>query len=627
MELEIETGKMEDEDFELMTEYEVAIRYEEDTSGESFVSLVRQCLVSCDHPQGYCGSALQQWMPIIKWLPKYEIKKSFLLDIICGITVGVVLLPQGLSYGILAGLPAEYGLYSCLTAPVVYTLLGTCTQLQIGPFALISLLVNSMVGAIVDPDEDMERYTNTVLACTMMVGVLMACMSFCHMGFLVNYLSVPVMSGLTTAGALLIATSQMGNFLGVSVARSNFFKNWYDIFKNLGSANVATILIGCLCLGILLSFRFFKMRSEFGKTHKWVSTLPIALFVMLFAMLITWMGNLESKYNVQVLGDIPPGIPAPRIPESKYWTSQLLMPTLVISLVGYALSIATAKTFADKNKYEILPNQELFAIGMANLFSGMCNSYPSFSSLSRSALVHEIGAPSMLYNLVSAALVALVLLCLTKFLYYLPVSALSAIILDALFSLFLQMSEPLHLWKTSKRDFIVWTGTFFAVLGLGVATGLGIGLALSIAVLLQMVSYPHHAVLGRFPGISWLYKDSKRYRDVVDVPGVIIFRFDSSLHFANRDCFKESLMEGVSKRTSLHTLVLDAAAITSVDKSAMDYLRKINKILGVKGIEVIFANCRGCLRDALRTENISVQAYLCVHDAVKYAEHKKLHVK
>mmetsp|Transcript_10486 Transcript_10486/g.17092 ORF Transcript_10486/g.17092 Transcript_10486/m.17092 type:complete len:725 (-) Transcript_10486:46-2220(-) len=615
----------------LVTEQEVAmLYYEASRRGRSHTWFTgngakdSKCMCS----KSKCSlEAVKSFFPFLGWLPGYDYKENLKFDVMAGLTVGIILIPQGISYGLLADLPPQYGLYACLAAPIMYSLMGTCVQLQIGPFALISLLIANTVSKVVDP-EDEEKYVQAVLTCSILIGALLMIMGLLRMGSLVNFLSVPVISGLTTGGAFLIMTSQVSHFFGLTIPRGAFYTTWYLVFKNIGEINVATLIIGLLSLMVLVGFRFFKETETCKKLH--LRHLPVALIVMVTATLISWGADLQDRFGVQVLGDVPAGIPAPRFPTGFDMIGELMVPVLVISIVGYAISMATSKTFASKNNYEVNANQELFALGIANLMGGMFNGYPAFSSLSRSALVHEMGAKTPLHNAVSALMIVLVLLFLTKYLYSLPYACLSAIIFDSLKSLFMQLKDPIVLWKTDKADMIVWLVTFIAVLVLDIAIGLAVGVGFSILLLLYSVANPSWAVMGRFPKMNWIYKDISRFEDTELVPGVVVFRFDGALHFANRECFKKSILKTVRDRVMfnpldrIHSVVLDASSMTDCDSSGLQALAKVRSELSEQGIELIMCSCRGHFRDILKRCDLLFQEYVSLNDAVCYAEGKRV---
>jgi len=638
----------------LVTEHEVAMLYREDAPSPGFGfetwnsfraqnSCCRCCI--CQDSDGEfegrvpesCASvtwrALRTFFPFLQWLPAYDVKENLKLDVLTGLTIGVMLIPQGISYGLLAGLPPQYGLYTCLAAPVVYALMGTCVQVQVGPFALISLLVANTVRGVVDPEEDIDGYVDAVLTCSIMVGMLLTVMGLLRLGSLVNFLAIPVISGLTTGGAFLIMTSQMKYMIGVRIPRQDFFPTWIDIFRHIPDINFATLLIGLTSLSILVCFRKFKVTKTAKKWH--MRNVPVALLILILYTLIAWGFDLNKKFGVQVLGDLPSGIPAPVFPGAFDKFRELLVPTVVISIVGYALSMATSKTFSAKNNYEVSSNQELFALGLSNLAAGFFNGYPAFASLSRSAIVFELGAKTPLHNVVSSSVIILVLLLFTSTLYHLPYAILSAIIIDSLKSLFQQIWDPVRLWSTDRRDMVVWLVTFFAVLLLDVAYGLAVGVAFSIVVLLYSVANPSFAELGRFPKITWLFKDLSRFKSAEEVPGVLVFRFDTTLNFANRETFRKEILQAVKRRNEvhssateeyarLHSVVVDASSITDCDSSALSSLSKLQKELSKIDVELILCNCRGSFRDILKRSHFRTQEYLSLSDGVAYAEGKRL---
>lgn len=609
----------------LVTEQEVAMLYRESgPTGDR--KQPKLSLNSCTMQN--MGDILKRRVPCIEWLPKYSLRDNLKSDVIAGATVGFVLIAQGISYALLADLPAAYGLYACLAAPIVYALMGTSVQLQIGPFALISLLISNTVSATVDPDDNPEKYTEAVLVVSVLSGALMLLMGLFRLGVLVNFLAKPVISGLTTGGAFLIMTSQMSKFVGVDIPRGSFFATWVEIFKRVSEINVASFLIGFISLFILTVHREVK-KTRFGRKLR-LGHQPMQLYVLIVGTIASQFGGFEANYGVKVLGFVPAGLPPMHVPQAFDLTSDLLVPTLVISLVGYALSMATSKTFAEKNGYEVNANQELFALGMANLIGGFAMGYPAFSSLSRSALVHECGAKTSLHNLFSAAVVIIVLAFLTPFLEAMPYPCLAAIIFDSLNSLFRQVSEPFLLWKHDGRDMLIWIVTFISVLVLEVAYGLFIGIGFSFICLLITINNTPYAVLGRFPKLPWLFKDIHRFSDAEHVPGILIFRFDSALNFVNCENFRVNLMRQVAMRqtqcanvgSTLHSVVLDASSISDCDSTAMCALVKVYKELQSDNIELILCSCRGGFRDILRRSSLTFQEYVSIQGAVAYAHGK-----
>mmetsp|Transcript_11880 Transcript_11880/g.22013 ORF Transcript_11880/g.22013 Transcript_11880/m.22013 type:complete len:722 (+) Transcript_11880:277-2442(+) len=610
----------------LVTEQEVAMLYSEQSPliwsrGAIKDKLVHSCSLA----------AVKRKLPFLEWAPKYSVRNNLRQDMLAGLTVGIILIPQGISYGLLAGLPPQYGLYTCLVPPVIYSLLGTCIQLQIGPFALISLLISNTVSEVVDPDDEPERYVQAVLTLSVMVGILLFVMSVLRLGFVVNFLASPVTSGLTCGGAMLIVTSQLGSFVGLSLPRGTFFNTWALAFQQIASINVPAIIIGLCSLAILMLFRVIK-ESPFGIRYN-LKLQPVQLYVMILGTVVSYALDLHARFGLRVLGDIPSGLPQPGVPGAFDLVGQLVTPTIVIVAVGYSMSMATSKTFASKGGYEVSSNQELLALGIANMCGSFFGGHPAFVSLSRTAIVFECGAKSSVHNFFSAGVVILVLLFLTEYLFHLPYTCLAAIIFDSLRSLLLQIFQPRILWKQDRRDMVMWLLTFTAVIVFGITVGLVCGVVFSVVIVIYAVANPNFASVGRFEKLPWLFKDISRFPDAQQVPSVLIFRYDSVLNFVNANHFRVSIQRAVATRKTeckteedeLHTVVLDASSITDCDTTAMSALKKVYATLNREGIELILCNCRGHFRSIIRKSEISFQEYVALQDAVVYAEGKRLH--
>lgn len=333
------------------------------------------------------------------------------------------------------------------------------------------------------------------------------------------------------------------------------------------------------------------------------------------------------------------GLPLPAFPP--HIQSQLIVPALVIAIVGFSLSIATGKTLAEKNNYEINPNQEMVAHGLANCLGSIFLGYPAFASLSRSAICHSLHAESPLHSFIAAAVVMIVLQFLTSVRFFafntvintknktlraLPFATLAAIILYSLRSVFKQLRDVVPLWHTKKSDFCIWMLTFVCSLLIGIEYGLLIGVSLSMLFLLYSETYPPTSILGQLPDLPWLFKYMDRFGDAKDIPCVLIFRFGSALHFANKDWLVKELFKGIQSRTkTIHTVVLDASSLNYTDVTGIRALQKIQVKLNTMDIELLLCNCRGSFRDALKMAGFTAPRYLSIYDAVRYAAGKQIH--
>ena len=561
---------------------------------------------------------------IVTWLPQYKFKESFASDLVSGLTLGFIVVPQALSYALLAELPPQMGLYSAIVAPLVYMLFGTSPLLHIGPFALISLLVSDTVGSVVDPGAHPAAYVQATLTTSLMTGVFLVIMSVLRIGAqIVDFLSNPVMSGLTTAGALIILSSQLRHFFGLPsslVPRGDsFFVTTVQVIRALGETNLVAFAFGLSSLVVLLLVDHLNRRVARLKTFP----IPGPLVVMVLSTLVSWALDLQSTADLAVLGDIPSGLPAPAAPDFAN-VDLLIVPSLVIAIVGFALSMATAKALAGSKASLVSANQELLALGLANIGGTFFWGYAAFASLSRSALLRTIGAASPLHNFFSALVVLLVTVFLAPVLSPMPYATLSAIIFVALRGLLLQLREPRRLWLM-KRDLFVWLVTFFVTLGAGIVAGLVVGVVCSVLFLLHAVSRPHVATLGRLPDLP-VYRNVKRYPASQEVPGVLILRFDSSLAFPNKDFFRKWFEAELLRRSGderIHSIILDASSINSVDSSSLDELQNMLQILDTSMTEVILSNARGKFRDALSSRGISMPRFVSLDDAVEYAAGKR----
>eukprot|EP00510_Aplanochytrium_minuta_P004374 CAMPEP_0184020032 /NCGR_PEP_ID=MMETSP0954-20121128/9115_1 /TAXON_ID=627963 /ORGANISM="Aplanochytrium sp, Strain PBS07" /LENGTH=719 /DNA_ID=CAMNT_0026301831 /DNA_START=87 /DNA_END=2246 /DNA_ORIENTATION=+ len=617
----------------LVTESEVSMLYREDkpsklhneisnkVKGASCSSL--SCSKCCN--QRCLKKYVNKYIPITRWLPRYKFK-NFPSDLSTGLTLGIILVPQALSYGLLAGLP-DYGLYASLMAPCIYAFLGTSIEASLGPYALISILVYDTVGSVVTPDENDQVYIDAVMITSILSGAFLFILGLLRAGFIVNFLSDPVLQSLTTGGAFLIATSQMKHFLGLDIQNASFFETWKLVFVHITDVNLATFILGLFCLGLLALFETLNNQVKVFRKFK----LPGPLLCIIVSTLLVALSGIDEKLGIRTLGSIPSGLPQPRIPESFHLFQELLVPAMIIGLVGYSLTMATTKTYSEmrvgKPIVRLRANQELIALGVASSIGGFFLGYPAFASLSRTTIAYNAGAKSQIHTLVSSFVVLLVLLVLTKSLYSLPYACLSAIILFSLRTLFKQFKKLPALFRADGLDCMVWLVTFFSVLVLGIALGLCMGVAASMVALVYSVSYPKAAVMGRLPALPWLFKDIDRFADAQEVDGILVYRFDAALNFANKDWFRYKLRKALRTRSEnssviVHSVVIDASSMTRIDSSGLKMLQKVRDELLERNTDLILCCCRGALRDALIRYDLTVPRYLSVADGVKYAEGK-----
>lgn len=501
-----------------------------------------------------------------------------------------MLIPQGMAYAILAGLPPVYGLYASIIPLIIYAFLGTSRHLAVGPVAVISIMVFAGVSEFAEPGTD--RFIQLAIATALGVGITQVLMGLTRMGFLVNFLSHPVLSGFTFAAVLIIASSQFKGLFGlVHPGTSSVFEIIWYTFTRITDIHIITSIIGITSIIALMSLKRLKPRF------------PAAIFVVSAGILGVWGLNLHEA-GVSIVGNIPGGLPSISVPLIGLSDFGTLIPMiLVISLVSFMESIAVAKAIATKNGYKVDANKELIALGSANLGGSLFQSFPTTGGISRSAVNFQSGARTGLASLFSAGVVAITVLFLTPLFYFLPTAVLAAVIIVAVFSL-VDFHAVKTLWHTDKRDFAMFGITFLATLGIGIEEGIVIGVLMSLLAIIYKSTKPHSAELGRL-GDSDNYRNITRYEDAIIRPDVLIFRFDSPLYFTSSQQFTEKLENRVKSRDKkLQHVVLDASAINYTDSTGIHTLEDILGFLRKRGAILHIAGAIGPVRDKLKLSGL-----------------------
>lgn len=522
-------------------------------------------------------------LPLFTSLAGYG-RSELRADAVAGLTTSVMLVPQAMAYALLAGLPPIMGLYAALIPPVVYALLGTSRQLSVGPVAMDSLLLAAGVGAIYESGTD--QYLAAAVLLAVMVGTLQMLLGLLKMGILVNFLSLPVISGFTSAAAILIGLSQLKHLLGVPLASSpTAWGLMRQVPGHLGAISYPTLLLGALSVGLLVALK------------KWLPKLPGPLLVVSAATLLVALGGLSP--SIGILGDVPSGFPPFALPSfDLHLMSELLPTALSIALVAFMESIAVAKTYASKNKYALSANQELIALGAANAVGGMFAGYPVAGGFSRTAVNAQAGARSQVATLLTSLFVGIALFFLTPAFYFLPKVALSAMIITAVAGL-IDSSEVRRLGRIKRSDLVLLGLTFFATLLLGAPSGLGLGVLASLAWLVARSLRPHLAVVGRVPGTTQ-FRNVLRYKGLVTYEGILIVRMDAQFYFGNVAFLKDSLAElERDMNEPLRALILDASAINAIDSSGEAALRDLIDEHESRDVKFYLAAVKGPVRDVL----------------------------
>ena len=556
---------------------------------------------------------MDKYIPLVRILKNYQ--KAYLRgDLSAGLTVGVMLIPQGMAYAMIAGLPPIYGLYASTLPLIIYAFLGTSRQLAVGPVAMVSLLTASAIGLLADGGT--ELYISLAITLALFVGIIQFLLGVFKLGFLVNFLSHPVISGFTSAAALIIGMSQLKHLLGVNIPRSHHI---HEIFlgalKQVDAINWVSFMIGIGGIALIIGVK---------KINK---AIPGPLLAVLFGILTVWGFGL-TDHSVKIVGNIPSGLPSLGLPSINIESIRLLLPAaLAISLVSFMESIAVAKSIQSKHKdYNVIPDQELIALGLANVGGALVQSYPVTGGFSRTAINDQSGAKTGVASIISALLIILTLLFLTPLFYFLPNAILASVIMVAVFGL-IDIKEALHLWIANRSDFWMLVVTFVATLSLGIEQGIGIGVLLSLAMIIFKTTRPHVAVLGRVPNTIF-YRNMERFDQLEERKDILIVRFDAQMYFANSNFLRDNIEELVAlKGDGIRALIINAESINDIDSSAILAIEEILTDLNNKQIELFFSGVKGPVRDAMALgkldEKIGEDNFLmCVQDAVDAFDHK-----
>lgn len=554
------------------------------------------------------NSLAKKYLPFMEWLVNYD-RTNLRGDVTAGLTTAVMLIPQGMAYAMLAGLPPIHGLYASIVPIAIYALLGTSRQLAVGPVAMVSLLVATGVGAIASSGTELFIAYSILLA--LMVGVMQLVMGIARLGFLVNFLSHPVISGFTSAAAIIIGLSQLKHLLGVKLASGKVHVVIGDALTRLGEIEPITLGIGALTIAVLMFFK--KVKPAF----------PSALAVVLLGTLAVFFGGL-NQMGVAIVGDVPAGFPAPGLPVLDFDAMKALFPiALTISLVGFMESISVAKSFANRNKYEIDANQELIGLGAANIGGAFFQAYPVTGGFSRTAVNASAGAKTGLAALITAGVVALALMFLTPLFYYLPKAVLAGIIMVAVFGL-VDVKEVKHLWAVKRSDLALLTITFFATLSLGIEEGILVGVGASLLWFVVKTTRPHFAVLGQIPGTQ-AYRNVNNHPEAEPVPNVLMVRMDAQFYFGNVSFLKEKLAELEGDVSGgLKAVIIDASSMNQLDSSAVHALSELLVAYRERGVKLMIANAKRPVVDVMKRAHLldalgETGLFLTVHEAAEHA--------
>ncbi|WP_114520882.1 sulfate permease [Altererythrobacter sp. ZODW24] len=541
---------------------------------------------------------LSRYLPILEWGRQYD-RLTLTSDLLAAIIVTIMLIPQSLAYAMLAGLPPVVGLYASILPLVAYAIFGTSRTLAVGPVAVVSLMTASAAGAVAV--QGTAEYLEAAITLAMLSGVMLAVMGVLRLGFLANLLSHPVISGFITASGILIATSQLKHILGIAGGGDTWPNMLLALVQGIGDTKLSTLAIGAAAMLFLFWVRkglkpaLMRLGLKARASELAAKAGPVLAVIVTILAVVTF--SLEDR-GVAIVGAVPQGLPPFAAPsfDAGLW-SQLLIPALLISIIGFVESVSVAQTLAAKRRQRIAPNQELVGLGASNIASALSGGYPVTGGFARSVVNFDAGAETPAAGAYTAIGIALASLFLTPLLFYLPVATLAATIIVAVLSL-VDLKTPVKLWRYSKGDFaahLITIGiTLLAGVEIGVIAGVGVGLLLY----LWNASRPHAAIVGRVPETEH-FRNVERH-SVITVPHVLSIRIDEGLSYLNARWLEEYVLERIADQPEVKHVILMCSAVNAIDSSGLESLEAINHRLADGGIALHLSEVKGPVMDRLK---------------------------
>lgn len=541
---------------------------------------------------------ISRYLPILDWGKRYS-RTTLSNDMMAAVIVTIMLIPQSLAYALLAGLPAEMGLYASMAPIILYAIFGTSRVLAVGPVAVVSLMTAASVSKITVPGS--ADYIVAAITLAFLSGVFLALMGILRLGFLANFLSHPVISGFITASGLIIAASQLKHIFGVDAQGHNLLELLRSIVENIGDANLLTMAIGVGSMMFLFWVRsglkpiFMRLGFSLRAADIGAKTGPV--FAVAATIILAWLFDFNAA-DVALVGDVPQGLPPLTKPSfsTNIWAS-LLGSAALISVIGFVVSISVAQTLAAKKRQRINPDQELIGLGAANIGASFTGGFPVTGGFSRSIVNFDAGADTPAAGAFTAIGLGLASLFLTPLIFFLPKATLAATIIVAVLSL-VDFSILKKSWTYSKADFVAVAGTIGLTLGFGVEVGVSAGLIFSIVIHLYKTSRPHFAIVGQVPGTEH-FRNVQRHDVIVD-QNILSIRVDESLFFANARFLEEAIYDEASRRCKLKHVVLVCSAVNSIDMSALESLEALNQRLRDIGVQLHLSEVKGPVMDRLK---------------------------
>ncbi|GAW35803.1 putative sulfate transporter/MT1781 [Roseovarius sp. A-2] len=560
---------------------------------------------------------IARYLPPLDWGRSYG-RTTLTNDLVAAVIVTIMLIPQSLAYALLAGLPAQAGIYASIVPIMLYALFGTSRALAVGPVAVVSLMTAAAIGQVAETGS--MGYAAAALTLALLSGAMLLGMGLLRLGFVANFLSHPVIAGFITASGLLIATSQLKHILGVPAGGHTLVEMLRSLAAHLGDVHLATLVIGTLAAAFLFWVRkgLKPLLMRMGLAPRAADILAKAGPVVAVALstAAVWLMGLDAR-GVAIVGAVPQGLPPLTMPDlSPDLLGALLVPALLISVIGFVESVSVAQTLAAKKRQRIDPDQELIGLGAANLGAAFTGGYPVTGGFARSVVNFDAGAETPAAGAFTAVGLAIAALALTPLIFFLPKAVLAATIIVAVLTL-VDFSILRKSWGYSKADFAAVLATILLTLGMGVEAGVSAGVLLSLALHLYKTSHPHVAEVGLVPGTQH-FRNILRHEVKTD-PTLLTLRVDQSLYFANARFLEDLIQNRIAGDCDLRHVVLMCSAVNEIDFSALESLEAINERLKTAGITLHLSEVKGPVMDRLRRshflDDVTGQVFLSQYDA------------
>uniref|UniRef100_A0A8B9BZ01 Solute carrier family 26 member 1 n=1 Tax=Anser brachyrhynchus TaxID=132585 RepID=A0A8B9BZ01_9AVES len=592
---------------------------------------------SCSYSPRKLKNFVMDFLPVLRWLPKYQCKEYIWGDVMSGLVIGIILVPQAIAYSLLAGLKPIYSLYTSFFANIIYFLMGTSRHVSVGIFSLISL----MVGQVVDRELILPNAISLQLLLSHLYVIVCSTIYIFRLGFVSMYLSESVLDGFATGASLTILTAQVKYLIGIKIPRSQghgmLVITWINIFRNISQANICDVITSAICIVVLVAAKELGDRYK----HKLKFPLPTELVVIVVATLVSHYGNLNEVYGSSVSGAIPTGFIAPEVPRFNLML-RVAVDALPLAVVSFVFTVSLSEMCAKKYAYTIRANQEMFAVGFCNIIPSFFHSFATSAALAKTLVKTSTGCQTQVSGVISAMVVLLVLLFLAPLFYSLQKCVLACIIIVSLRGALRKFRDVPARYHANKVDTVVWVVTMAASALISTEVGLLVGIVFSMICIIVRTQRPRTALLGQIQDTSF-YEDDLEYENLSSIPKVKIFRFEAPLYYANRNYFLKSLyrltgldpnleaarrkkyekkekqhmkkedhttanglgggdttLQLVPKQIDFQTLIVDCSSISFLDTTGVNTLKEILKDYKELNISVLLACCNPAVIDSLK---------------------------